>query len=185
MLSRSMSTSNAVHDILPNASAAIAGKAVEVVGFVQGDNSRDTISLLISSLATLGLCVYSAVHLNLPPKGERSYWTLLRGLKWCVIGLFGPELVLYTAWRQFASAKQLCDEVREATISKRRESGEGSKSRVEKVSSNGPSLLEKPNHIQGCQRRRDFSPRHPRAQTSVDHRSWVLWHNGWHCHRSG
>lgn len=86
----------------------------DTVGFVKEDNQRDTISLLISCLATLGLCVYSAVHLNIPRKAEQNYWTLLRELKWCVIGLFAPELILYTAWRQLASAKQLCFEIEQA-----------------------------------------------------------------------
>ncbi|KAF2826944.1 hypothetical protein CC86DRAFT_350141 [Ophiobolus disseminans] len=84
------------------------------VGFVQEDNQRNTISLLLSCLATLGLCVYSAVHLNVPRRGERYYQTLLRELLWCVIGLFAPELILYTAWRQLASARQLRYEVEHA-----------------------------------------------------------------------
>lgn len=86
------------------------------IGFVQEDNKRDTVSLLISCFATLGLCVYSAVHLNVPRKGERSYQVLLRELKWCIVGLFAPELILYTAWRQLASAKQLCCEIEEAKL---------------------------------------------------------------------
>lgn len=86
----------------------------ETVGFVREDNQRDTISLLISCFATLGLCVYSAVHLNVPPKGESNGWTLLREFRWCIIGLFAPELILYTAWRQLASARQLRHEVEQA-----------------------------------------------------------------------
>jgi hypothetical protein len=89
-------------------------KDESTVGFVQGDNQRDTISLLISCLVTLGLCVYTAVHLNVPAKGESHFQILERELKWCIIGLFAPELVLYTAWRQFALAKQLCEEVSRA-----------------------------------------------------------------------
>jgi hypothetical protein len=86
------------------------GKAnvTETVGFVKDDNQRDTISVLISCFATLGLCVYSAVHLNVPRKGESDVRILLRELKWCIIGLFAPELILYTAWRQLASARELC-----------------------------------------------------------------------------
>jgi hypothetical protein len=83
----------------------------DTVGFVKEDNQRDTISLLISCFATLFLCVYSAVHLNVPRKAERNYRTLLRELQWCVLGLFAPELILYTAWRQLASARQLRLEV--------------------------------------------------------------------------
>jgi hypothetical protein len=89
----------------------------ETVGFVKEDNQRDTISLLISCFATLGLCVYSAVHLNVPRKADRSYWTLYKELQWCVMGLFAPELIIYTAWRQLASARQLRDQVEQARSS--------------------------------------------------------------------
>ncbi|USP76876.1 hypothetical protein yc1106_04150 [Curvularia clavata] len=83
----------------------------DTVGFVREDNQRDTISLLISCFATLGLCVYSAVHLNVPRKSDKNYQVLIRELQWCVVGLFAPELILYTAWRQLASARQLCIEM--------------------------------------------------------------------------
>lgn len=104
--------------VLQHASAVQAlgsGKAnvTETVGFVREDNQRDTISLLISCLATLGLCVYSAVHLNVPRKGESDVRILLRESKWCIIGLFAPELILYTAWRQLASARELRHKVNE------------------------------------------------------------------------
>jgi len=86
----------------------------DTVGFVTEDNQRDTISLLISCFATLGLCVYSAVHLNVPRKSEGNCRVLLRELQWCILGLFAPELMVYTAWRQLASARQLCLEIEEA-----------------------------------------------------------------------
>ena len=88
--------------------------ATNTVGFVREDSQRDTISLLISCFATLGLCVYSAVHLNVPRKAEGNYRVLLRELQWCILGLFAPELMVYTAWRQLASARQLCLEMEEA-----------------------------------------------------------------------
>ena len=86
----------------------------DTIGFMKEDNQRDTISLLISYFATLGLCVYSASHLNIPRKAEGSYRTLLREFQWCVLGLFAPELILYTAWRQLASARQLRFEIENA-----------------------------------------------------------------------
>lgn len=101
---------------------AIGGNKVnitDIVGFVQEDNERDTISLLISCFATLGLCVYSAVHLNIPRKGEGNYRVLLKELQWCILGLFAPELILYTAWRQLASARQLCLEIENKQVSSR------------------------------------------------------------------
>jgi hypothetical protein len=87
--------------------------AEKTVGFVQQDNSRDTTSLVISCLVTLAICVYSAIHLNIPSRKEPYYWTLWREFRWCLVGLFAPELALYTAWRQRASAKQLCDGIKD------------------------------------------------------------------------
>jgi len=86
----------------------------DTMGFMKEDNQRDTISLLISCFATLDLCVYSAVHLNIPRKAEGRYRTLFREFQWCVLGLFAPELILYTAWRQLASARQLRFEIENA-----------------------------------------------------------------------
>lgn len=115
--------------LFPRAQAFGTGRTdkTNTVGFVEEDNQRDTISLLISCLATLGLCVYSAVHLNIPRKAEPIYTTLLRELKWCIVGLFAPELILYTAWRQLASAKQLRFEVEQARESTSRDADVGDK----------------------------------------------------------
>jgi hypothetical protein len=120
---------------LARGTVALDPNAVNVsntVGFIKEDNQRDTISLLISCFATLGLCVYSAVHLNVPRRGERSYRTLLRECGWCIIGLFAPELILYTAWRQLASARQLRYEIDQA-----RDSGLRRSTSIEKVDSDG------------------------------------------------
>jgi hypothetical protein len=81
------------------------------VGFVPSSGGRDTLSLLFSCLLTLGLCVYSAVHLNIPQKDEPAWKMRCREIKWCVIGLFGPELVVFAAWRQLSSALELKQEV--------------------------------------------------------------------------
>ena len=97
--------------VISDVFAANTAENAETIGFVSEDNQRDTLSLLVSCLITLGLCVYSAVHLNVPSKNESYSRMVWKELKWCLVGLFGPELVLYAAWRQWASAKQLCDEV--------------------------------------------------------------------------
>lgn len=143
------------------------------VGFVQEDNQRDTISLLISCLATLGLCVYSAVHLNIPRKSEPAYATLFREFRWCIIGLFAPELILYTAWRQLASARELRSEVNEAS-----KSTGGSTDVNDKV--HGPAARD----IYIANKNADFSCVDEDHVTKskglcLDSATWVLWHNGW------
>lgn len=91
------------------------------VGFIPQDANRHTTSLLLSCILTLILCVYTAVHLNIVPKDEPSWRTFAREVWWCLIGLYGPELVVFTAWRQWSSAKALGAEI-ERTFKERKAS---------------------------------------------------------------
>lgn len=77
------------------------------VGWVSDPNGRGTAGLVTSCILTLGLCAWSALHLNIPPKGEtqRQYWS--RNLRWVLLGVFIPELVILAAWRQWASCREL------------------------------------------------------------------------------
>lgn len=67
-------------------------------------NSRGTFSILSSCLITLGLCTWSAVHMNVPNDdnlGKRSKWDLRRWLLpqlrrrfgWMISGMLAPEMV--------------------------------------------------------------------------------------------
>lgn len=82
-----------------------------IVGWVSDPNGRGTASLIISCLLTLGLCVWSALHLNIPAKNEsnREYW--LRRVKWSISGVLVPEIVVLLAWRQWTSAGRLTNEI--------------------------------------------------------------------------
>lgn len=77
------------------------------VGWISDPNVRGTLSLLISCLTTLALCTYSAIHLNLPKAQESTTAYIWRHLKWTLTGIFGPELVIWAAWRQNVSARNL------------------------------------------------------------------------------
>ena len=107
---------NCIIAFVSNVSAIGIGtvNTTDTIGCMKEDNQRDTISLLISYFATLGLCVYSIVHLNIPRKAESSCRALFQEFQWGVLGLFAPELILYTAWRQLASARQLRFEIENA-----------------------------------------------------------------------
>lgn len=82
------------------------------VGWVSDPNGRGTAGLVTSCVLTLGLCAWSALHLNIPPKGEtkRQYWS--RNARWVLLGVFIPELVILAAWRQWASCRELEMELR-------------------------------------------------------------------------
>ncbi|EGR45485.1 uncharacterized protein TRIREDRAFT_68358, partial [Trichoderma reesei QM6a] len=87
------------------------------VGYVPNPDGRGTLSLLFSCLLTLSLCVWSAIHLDLPPYGESDIEYTYRYLKWGVLGIFGPELVIWAAWRQFISARTLTKFIKEVVPS--------------------------------------------------------------------
>lgn len=81
------------------------GSKNETVGWQSDPDGRGTFTLVSSCNFTLTICVYSAMHLNVPPRGESvpSFW--LRNIRWALLGIFGPELVVFIAWKQYLSAK--------------------------------------------------------------------------------
>jgi hypothetical protein len=79
----------------------------QVVGFVQDPNGRGTFGLIISCVLTLILCVWSALHLNIPTPHEPFFRAIWRSICWILAGIYAPELVVFTAWRQWSSAKLL------------------------------------------------------------------------------
>ncbi|RSM09198.1 hypothetical protein CEP52_004258 [Fusarium oligoseptatum] len=87
---------------------------------------RGTFSILSICLITLSLCVWTAVHLNIPSREERSQneppgassekWSrkrfrwaaqTFRKAGWMILGILAPELVLFTALQQFWDATAL------------------------------------------------------------------------------
>ena len=79
------------------------------VSYVSDPNGRGTPTLVLSCVLTLVLCVWSALHLNVPCQGERRIQALFVYIRWILTGVFGPELVAFTAWRQWCSARLLRD----------------------------------------------------------------------------
>ncbi|KAK8102193.1 hypothetical protein PG984_015339 [Apiospora sp. TS-2023a] len=62
--------------------------------------------LLYSSILTIFLCVYSSLHLNVPPAKRSRKRRVLEKLLWASVGIFATEFVVfmafiqtYTAWR--------------------------------------------------------------------------------------
>lgn len=84
----------------------------DLVGFVGDPNQRGTYSLVISCLLTLILCVWSALHLNVPHPGDTIWYRFWVNTRWILTGVYAPELVVFTAWRQWSSARILGRRVR-------------------------------------------------------------------------
>lgn len=87
--------------------ARAASFMAPTTGWVADPSGRGTLSIITSCVLTMGLCVWSALHLNIPSWKETTVQMWLRNIKWMLMGLFGPELVVFGAWRQYASARTL------------------------------------------------------------------------------
>lgn len=77
-------------------------------GWVASPEFRGTPDILWACLVTLAACVYTALHLNIPPS-HRTHWqrTWIK-IRWVIFALLGPEYVLLTAIQQYQQARNLC-----------------------------------------------------------------------------
>lgn len=62
---------------------------------------------------TIFLCVWQAIHLNIPPPGEPRYKQILRRTGWSMLAIIAPEVVALNAWLQYRSARDLMGQVNE------------------------------------------------------------------------
>ncbi|KAF3310279.1 hypothetical protein TWF173_009868 [Orbilia oligospora] len=82
------------------------------VGWVGDPDGRGTFSLVSSCVITLTLCVWSALHLNVPPEGTSLQKAAFTRAKWVVFGIFAPELLVATASAQYLTARWLYKEIK-------------------------------------------------------------------------
>ena len=75
--------------------------------WVSESDSRGTWSLLYSCVFTLAVCVYTAIHLNIPAPEEHAAKQTLRRAKWVFAAVFVPEMGVLTAWQQWCWARKI------------------------------------------------------------------------------
>ncbi|KAK0652743.1 hypothetical protein B0T16DRAFT_369522 [Cercophora newfieldiana] len=73
-------------------------------------SERGTFGILSTCIITLGLCVWTAIHLNVPARNGQMQ-QFLRKVGWMVFGFLAPELVAFTAIQQYATATKLSKEI--------------------------------------------------------------------------
>lgn len=93
--------------------------------WVQAPDGRGTWSLLYSCVFTLSLCVWTAIHLNLPKHGERETEHLLRKSAWVILAIFAPELGVFTAFQQVSWARRLCATLAKINTERDKKNSEG------------------------------------------------------------
>jgi hypothetical protein len=91
--------------------ASSADSAVEVAWY-SAPNYRGTWDLIVSCVLTLMICVWSALHLNVPVKQSKLKDRNVRRLRWILLGIFAPEVVVSTAFAQYLTARWLLNEIR-------------------------------------------------------------------------
>ncbi|KAF8460189.1 hypothetical protein BDZ91DRAFT_664728 [Kalaharituber pfeilii] len=70
---------------------------------------RGTFDVFTSCVLTLVLCVWTAVHPDVPAPARRGFWQcfVIRSW-WVLIGLLAPEYLLWQAIRQYLKARGIC-----------------------------------------------------------------------------
>ncbi|OTB12606.1 hypothetical protein K445DRAFT_43375, partial [Daldinia sp. EC12] len=74
--------------------------------WVSAQGIRSTSDILWSCVVTLTACIYTSLHLNI---GRESGWRqrLWQKVKWVIIAILAPEIVVFTASSQYLKARQL------------------------------------------------------------------------------
>ena len=88
------------------------GTTAPPVNWQPDASTRGTTDILSTCLITLGICLWSALHLNIPRYGKSSQQKWYK-CGWLLVGLFAPEMVAYTAWAQLRAARRLDNEMRQ------------------------------------------------------------------------
>jgi hypothetical protein len=96
--------------LLNNTGNLTAFQTIQAPAWVSSPEIRGTTTIIWSCIITLTACIFTALHLNVPANTARLPM-LREKLKWVLIGLIAPEIVLYLASSQFLDARRLSREL--------------------------------------------------------------------------
>lgn len=99
----------------------VFGNGTDGVSWTPEPRTRGTFSILSSCVVTILLCVWTALHLNIPDQeDEGRRWISRRSLwskvTWLIFALVAPELVAYTAFYQRSEAVKFVCHLRHRLI---------------------------------------------------------------------
>jgi hypothetical protein len=77
------------------------------VGWVPEPQGRGTFGLVWSCFATIFICVWNALHLNVPERDGTVRHQVIRQARWVAVGLFAPEYLSLSALAEFEQAKEV------------------------------------------------------------------------------
>lgn len=91
------------------ADTSIGAMSNSTISWKPDPDFRGTFNILSTCLGTLFICVWSAVHDDVT-KGKKGFRVTLRRIGWLIVGLLGPELLLFISYRQWWEARRILRE---------------------------------------------------------------------------
>ncbi len=95
---------------------AAKSDASQLYGWVSQSNTRGTMDIIWSCASTIFICVWVMLHLNVTAKREKRWHIWLRKLRWFVLALLAPELLMLFAGGQWASARRSVAEMKKIGV---------------------------------------------------------------------
>ncbi|KAI8630332.1 hypothetical protein F5Y19DRAFT_464163 [Xylariaceae sp. FL1651] len=81
-------------------------------GWVSSPDVRGTMDIIWPCLTAIGLVLWTMVHLNLPAPSDTEKTVTLRKVRWLLLGLLAPELIMMFAFAQLTSAQQSVEDMK-------------------------------------------------------------------------
>lgn len=84
----------------------VANSNGRLPGWVDQPNYRGTWDIIWTTLVTIFICTYTLLCLNVPGPEDGSWVLMRRRIKWMLLAILGPEIVLTYAAGQWSRARQ-------------------------------------------------------------------------------
>lgn len=80
--------------------------ADNAIGWVPQPDRRGTLDIIWSCTSTIFICIWVMLHLNVPAEHDTGRTIFFRKLRWFILAILAPELLMLFAAGQWASAKR-------------------------------------------------------------------------------
>ena len=85
-------------------------------GWTDGPIYRGTASILWSCLVTIFVTIYTVIHMNTPVQHQSTWIRIASKVRWTLVAIIGPELILHSAIIQFRAAQSLVEKLNEIAV---------------------------------------------------------------------
>lgn len=87
-------------------------------GWISGSNTRGTMDIIWACASTIFICVWIMLHLNVPAEKDSKRIIFLRKMKWFLLAMLAPELLLLFASGQWAAARRSVEDMQALGLQK-------------------------------------------------------------------